>query len=351
MDAVGIALRHDSSSRIGLGHARRARSLAVAFGKCGLSVVHLVSGAARDGLVAEGIAAETIRCTDGTNLAELAAELRFGAIVFDTLWRGNAESTVREVMSLRRTPLVRVVIDSMPPDHYPIDIPAATPELLVTPYLGAARLRPAAPAERWLAGAAYAVLGPEFERAPVRPAHELGPRVMLSCGGSDEDGLSRAAASALASTGVALDVVIGPLFDARTRTALERLAAEHDAVRLHRAPASLASLIARASLVVGRPGLLRYEAAALGRAAIYLARGREYREYYEGFASAGLAELYFEADRDGRARFLQRLSHIDAEAAPSILAGAAASRHIDVNGAARVVEEILKRTPSAGRCR
>ncbi len=202
--------------------------------------------------------------------------------------------------------MTSVVIDSMPPDHHVPMRDRRDPDALVAPYLGARA--PDGFAGRWLGGARYAILDVEYAATrPSAPAR-LPRRALLSCGGSDADGLSLPAARALARAGLHVDVVVGPLFDVRARTELVEWCAADTRRTTHDAPESLATLIARADVIVGRPGLLRYEAAALGRYGVYLARGPAYRDYYAGFAAAGLAEISCETCTAERVRFIGRLA-------------------------------------------
>ena len=354
-DGRRVALRYDVSPLVGLGHARRSRSLALALAARGVESLHVAPAAARAALVAEGTPDARLLDAEDTDLTALGEAHGVTHAVLDTLWSGNAANVVRDVAALRAGRVATTVIDSMPPDHYPLAPAGTAPDLLVTPYLGACRR--ADGGGRRLGGARYAILGPEFGEVRATPPARVPRRVLLSCGGSDDDGLTPLAARALAASGVALDVAIGPLFDERSCAALHALAADTARVRLHRAPSSLATLVAGADLVAGRPGLLRYEAAALGRPGVYLARGAAYREYFERFAAAGLAALYFETDRDGRARFLHALSTLGAGDAP--LGDDAsperrsrrdpAARPVDTGGAARVADAILDTRPDPHR--
>ena len=342
-----VALRYDRSPAIGLGHARRAAALDAALAAHGVEVVHAVSRAARAEIVAEGVAPERTVDVNGAGAASLVESGEATHVVFDLLWSGNAAAAVREVAEVRRRGGATVVIDSMAPDHYPSVAAGAVPDLLVAPYLGARR---AEVGRERLCGARYAILGAEFARSRPRPAARVPRRVLLSCGGSDVDGLAPAAARAAAAGGALVDVAIGPLFGAHAIEALEIESARDPRIRLHRAPRSLVGLIARADLVAGRPGLLRYEAAALKRPGVYLARGTAYRDYFEGFAAAGLATIHFESDPDGRATFLDELSTIG-HRLPAACPTAMGSARVDAGGAERVAAAILATRVQKSPCR
>jgi spore coat polysaccharide biosynthesis predicted glycosyltransferase SpsG len=290
-------------------------ALAEALRAEGAHPVFLASAETQAALAARGVAAGDLRAPGAL------AGLR--AVVADTLWPGNAAATAARVAEIARAGLPVAVIDSMPPDHFVADPAGPPPDLVITPYLGAEALRDAPAARRWLAGAGYAILGAEYARLRVAATMPDSPRLLVACGGADPGGLAPAIVAHLGARGwprgpggaLGVDVVIGPLFRAADVARLRDAARSQPALRLHTAPPGLAPLIAQASLVVGRMGLIRYEAAALARGGVWLQPSDDYRAYLRGFEQAGLARVFHGTDPGGTAAFLELAAGLAARAA------------------------------------
>lgn len=263
------------------------------------------------------------------------------AVITDINWHGNGPGASVEGAALAARGVQVTMIDCVPPDEY-VDQPNP-PALIITPYLNARALRPVPPnAPRWEAGARFTILSPDYAALRADPPTRC-DRILVTCGGSDPDGFSVQTVQALLGCGLPLDVVIGPLFDAPTRARLAGLAQGHGQISLHDAPATLAPLIARAALVVGRAGLIRYDAACLGTYGLYLAGAGAYAEYFRRFADCGFAEIYQEGQNGGREAYLSRLQALadPAVRAPLFRRNAAAMAAVDGNGAANVIDAVL----------
>ena len=227
-----------------------------------------------------------------------------------------ARAAALEIGTLSKSPAVVGVIDSMPPDHYAgTDTPP--PDLLFTPYLNADRFHSTPNAAKWCYGPKFSVISREYAAIDPSDGWDAG-RVLVTCGGADPDGLSVKIAQQLAQADIPADIVVGPLFSATIRDELTTLAAENPNWALHHAPNSLAHLIGGAAFVVGRLGLTRYEAAALGRSGLYLSAGTAYRAYLEGFEAAGLARIFFDGDTDGTDRFLAEIAALKGPSNPRV---------------------------------
>lgn len=271
-------------------------------------------------------------------------ELAEGAVVvLDTLHHGNAAATMANVAALHGAGARVAVIDSMPPDHYPADaVGAALPDWLITPYLSADRMRPPPQAGQWLHGPRYAILPAAFAKARVELSARPTGRLLVTCGGVDPDGLSPRIAEVCAAGRHPVDIVIGPQFRAQDIAALEALAEAVPGLRLHRNLQSLLPFYLSAQAVIGRPGLIRYEAAALGRRGIYLWEGERYRTYFEAFRDTGVAEVYLSPGEE--TAFFDRVSQI-AQSDPSALPPVphlAALKMVDAEGAARIARALLQ---------
>lgn len=341
-----IGLWAEAGPQIGLGHVQRMLALAEALRSEGVHPVFLSSGVTQAALVARGLPAVDLRAPGDI--------VGLGALVVDTLWPGNAAATAVQVAGLAHTGLPVAVIDSMPPDHFVADPAGPPPDLVITPYLGAEALRTPPAARRWLAGARYAILGAEYARLRAAAPVPEKPRLLVACGGADPEGLAPAIVAHLEARGwpqgpagaLGVDVVIGPLFRAEHVARLHAAAAARPALRLHTAPPGLAPLIAQASLVVGRMGLIRYEAAALCRGGVWLQPSEDYRAYLRGFEVAGLAQVFHAADPGGTAKFLDAVATLADRAAAGHDALAAvfpqqAFARVAADGARRVAHQVL----------
>lgn len=326
-----VIIRADGGKYIGLGHIRRAMVLGDLLEKKGASAFYAVDEDMARYLSANGAKASQI-------LPATGAWGPHSHVLTDINWTGNAASAAREVARLCQESAAVAVIDSMPPDHF-MALPGAAPDLLVTPYLNARSYRPATSAGQWLAGGEYVVVDPaiaaRFNGAPPPNA-----RVLLSCGGSDPEALSLRALDALLAANVPVDVVVGPLFSDQLLGELNSMAsgARPGQVCLHQSPDGLGPLLSSASLVVGRVGLLRYEAATLALGGIYLQFGHAYRDYLAAFSKSGAGEVYFASDDGGEAAFLSRLRNISAR---DFERNDQARKLVDGKGAERVVQAVL----------
>ena len=330
-----IALRFDAWPEIGLGHLRRAYALARECAARGIAVRHVVPAQSRALLLRDGIAPGLILDAGGDWLHP-----GISAVVTDINWHGNGPAASAEVGAMAASGVPVVMIDCIPPDEY-VDQPTP-PSLILTPYLNARSLRPVPPNAPWQAGARFTILAPEYAALRADPPPR-GERILVTCGGSDPDGFSQDTVEALLPCRLPLDVVVGPLFDAATRRHLMALAEGNPQITLHDAPATLAPLIAAAGLVVGRAGLIRYEAACLGIHGLYLAAGSAYAEYFRLFTATGFAEIFQEGQNGGRAAYLARLRALadPAVRAPLMRRNPAAMAAVDGNGAANVIDAVL----------
>ncbi len=111
-----------------------------------------------------------------------------------------------------------------------------------------------------LLGPRYSLVGPAFQNLPCRQARAAVERILVTFGGADPLGLTAAAIATVrrALPGAGLDVVIGPLFRAKSRVA------PRDGVQIHDCPQSLSALMVECDLAVTAAGQTTYELAAAG---------------------------------------------------------------------------------------
>lgn len=232
-------------------------------------------------------------------------------VILDTLHTGNLAQTKDLLERYQVDGSFVTIIDSMPPDHFQSTAPGLQfPNWLITPYLNARTLRPRPECGTWLAGPEFAILPPEFSEARRSKRLGSGDRILVTCGGSDPTGLSLKIANAMASSCMPIDIIIGPHFQDDLTAGLQAFAQTHQQFTLHMAPTTVLPLYLSARLVLGRPGLVRYEAAALGRPSIFLSESPHYKTYFKAFADAGLAEFFFARECAGEDAFFDRLTEI-----------------------------------------
>lgn len=344
MSKRAAILRFDVSAEVGMGHFHRAVNLSKKLD----DFVFAVPEGSQTILIEMGIAQDRIvGVSNGTQwLNDLSA---FDVIITDICRDKNAKGAEEEILSLTQTNRKIVVIDGMPPDHYDPEPDArdVPPALVITPYLLAEKFRSVPYAQNWKTGASYGVLDSVY--AEVRSAHiprPKQPRLLLCCGGSDPTHLTLRCLELLQNFHGQVDIVVGPLFDTALVNGLERLCETRSDRVLHSQPKGLAHLIGGSSLLIGRPGLVRYEAAALGTNAIFLVETESYYDYYRGFNDAGLAEMFF-AHRSGQNQaFSERLKGLASLKAEDPLFGynTKSMELVSVSGAERMLEAAFGET-------
>jgi len=302
-------LRFDVSPEIGFGHFRRALTLSGFLDRYRFAVLP----DAIDQLKQAGVPPANIISVEPTTGSWLAEGREFGHVIFDICYDGNRARAEAEILKACDAISSITVVDSMPPDHFcpTVSTGQRYPDLVVTPYLDAEKLREPPPALRWKTGPEFAILDSSYARAAQDAIKfPLGLRILVTCGGSDPTELSLVCLNALGHFSGNIDLVVGPLFSEDLVAKLQIAASKTRNLQLHFRPATLAPLLCNTSLVVGRPGLIRYEAAALGRNSVFLSETESYKDYYKNFQSAGLAEMYFSTETGGIDSFVHRLSHL-----------------------------------------
>ena len=167
--------------------------------------------------------------------------------------------------------------------------------LLLNQNLGATPARYAGlvpPDANLLLGPLYALVRPEFARAPGASSARVGlragvPRVLVMLGGSDEPDVTRRAASAAAELGYAADIVVGPAY--RNTASLREWASGRSGITLHVNSSRVAGLMEAADVCVGAAGSASWERCALGLPAILVTLAQNQVEVATLLASAGAA--------------------------------------------------------------
>ena len=296
-----VALRFDVSPEVGTGHAVRARTFGTILEARGIPHVYVTHHDAVTTAEALGIPKRLI-CgfsADDGEPAWVRNQSRVTHVITDFCHRYNSDSGeyVRQIKQVR--PLTVAVIDSMPPNHF-VSHPEVSPEIVCTPYLNAENLRQMPSCERWLAGEKYAVLSPMFlaQRQIVEKSdYEQGRYVLVCCGGADENHLSSTIVREIFSRGLPemeIRVVVGSLFSSSLIHELELVVKQFPRnIVLEREQISLAKLISECRFMIGLVGLIRYEAACLGKTALLVQESSNYENYLRRFETDGLGKIFF----------------------------------------------------------
>ena len=311
-----VALRFDVSPNVGTGHAVRARTFGTILEARGIPHVYVTHHDAVSSSEALGISKRLIYgfSADDGESAWVRNQSRVTHVITDFCHRYNSNSGeyVRQIKQVR--PLTVAVIDSMPPHHF-VSNPEVSPEIVCTPYLNAENLRQKPSCERWLAGEKYAVLSPMFlaQRQIVNNSdYEQGRYVLVCCGGADENHLSSTIVREICSRGmpeVEIRVVVGSLFASSLVRELEQFVKLFPLnIMLERGQISLAKLISECRFMIGLAGLIRYEAACLGKTALMIQETSEHEDYLRRFETDGLGKIYFLDQPMDQRRFYTALS-------------------------------------------
>jgi spore coat polysaccharide biosynthesis predicted glycosyltransferase SpsG len=144
--------------------------------------------------------------------------------------------------------------------------------------------------EEFYAGPAFAVLRDSF-RGTEKVIRERGEQLLVTFGGSDPQGLTLKAVSALESLPgeVSVTVVLGPAFAYKERLTKLLAGARRPFTLLERVEA-MAQLIAEADLVLCSGGMTVYELAALGTPGIVCAQNLREATRMQAFARHGTIE-------------------------------------------------------------
>jgi spore coat polysaccharide biosynthesis predicted glycosyltransferase SpsG/CMP-N-acetylneuraminic acid synthetase len=199
-------------------------------------------------------------------------------------------------------------------------------------------------AENFYCGPRYAILREHFRgrEKEIRPEPKL---VLLSFGGSDPQGLTVKATSALQSLGPAVEVlaVAGPAFSWRKEFEALVATLPRRVALINEAAGHIADLMLEADVVVGSGGMSLYEIAALGTPGVVLAQNAREDQRLREFARHGTVEylgLGTEVDEPDIARAVASLlADVDRRRQMSGRGQAL----VDGLGASRTAEVVLER--------
>lgn len=279
---MNIAFRLDAHPDIGVGHLSRCSTLAAALRERGCRVLFVLRAPS------PGIAAMVRQ--NGFELAELPAwgDNSMTRDLPHASWRGgNQADDARQTAEAIERWTGGPPCDWLVVDHYGLDrtwenaLRPFTRRLLVVDDL-ADRNHDAdvlldvnaylAPQHRYagkvpdgctlLLGPRFVMLREEFESGHATP-EPAGPLVVnISFGGTDPPNLTGKALSAIATLGVEVDVVLGPMNP--HAASLREQWSRHANIHIHQDTRNIAALFARAHLAIGAAGSTTWERMRMG---------------------------------------------------------------------------------------
>ena len=337
-----------ASQAVGFGHLSRCLALAAHAQKRHANIDFLVFGckAAEERIKAMGIASilldvSAMNAGDWPQTAHLQADAVIADLLFPAFDRvcRDVEGLFGRLRDLgRHLTAIDVLGEASLVRRYP-EIPA---DVMVSPYVSL-------PVEtsgcrwRFLEGARYAMLSPDYTGLAARTQRSIASRVLVSCGGSDPKGYTAEVLKGLENLKQRLEikVVIGPMFDAALRQKIQVLGnGSRHAVSLVDAPSSLRSEMLWCDLAIGANGLTKYELAATATPALLFSIDAHHDEVNRPFAAKKTAvHLGIGIFAESVCREAERL--LGDFALRSELA-ASGSALVDGLGAQRLFDEIKK---------
>jgi spore coat polysaccharide biosynthesis predicted glycosyltransferase SpsG/CMP-N-acetylneuraminic acid synthetase len=279
-----ILFRTDGSARIGMGHVFRTLAIADALRAVSQAeLAFLMSADHREGILEVTRRGHAVRVAPDERLATYLERIRdfSPAILVNDLPTIDADY-LRALARLGATTvnLVDTLDDLETTEHYKQVIVSVMSQEQETP-------------EGFYGGPEYAILRSHFRGREHEKEIRDEPRlVLLSFGGSDPQGLTLKAASALAGLPPTVEVVAvaGPAFSYRVE--FEALASRlpRRVPLINEAAGHIADLMLDADVVVGSGGMSVYEIAALGTPGVVLAQNAKEDRRMVEFARNGTIE-------------------------------------------------------------
>lgn len=277
-----IWLRCRAGLKIGTGHAERCMTLAKAIQREGGQVGLVLDADAevyRQRAEAAGLEVHTVK--PGSPLAAEAASYPEGPVVLDLSNPVMLAELSGLVAALKAQGRSVALIEGLDHEAY---TGGAVPDLVITPYLGAAERGRAG----WIGGGSYAVLGEEYAERPS--PLEARRHILMMMSGSDPWQLTETVLAAAAPFGDRLIVVIGGSIPDARAEAITRTASALGSW-IENAPPTLHPLFMHSRTALIGPGLVKYEAVATRTPPVIISPGDQLVAMQSAFVEAGLAEV------------------------------------------------------------
>ena len=306
-----VAVRFDVSSSVGSGHLRRAVALGDELTKRQISHRYVTPNRSQVTAVELGVPKNLLIGFDtksGENdWIQKIPQLTHVITDFCHHEHSNVCSTVNQILQPKQ--LHVAVIDSMPPNHFQGD-KNTKPSIVVTPYLGAEKLRKKPSCRKWLVGAKYAILDSSYlsiRQRLDRNSLTTGDNILICCGGSDKCQITEYILDILLHNNILetnLNVVVGNMFEKNRVKMIKKIADQNqDHISLVFDRNNIADLIYRCGVVIGLVGLIRYESACLGKPSFLVQNHNNFEQYLRNFHNAGLGKIFLIQDQMERNAF------------------------------------------------